>query len=166
MMPLMPPHMFMGTDGGYGLTPQTITPFVNRLTAVGLVLAFNYTFCAARTVAEHVYGILKGRFRFLQHKTDFEHQSTLRTALLCSVVLHNMIKVCGYEMTQHEAEECARVNQEEAAARSEYRADAEAAAGAVPAAVGMLAAGKRRRAELMVEMGLIQNAQMPQYTHD
>ena len=106
--------------GAYPILPWLMKPFpsAHRLTVPQL--RYNGVLCSARSRVEHVFGILKARWRILLKRLDSQFDNVPRTVLACCV-LHNFCQLAGEE--NEDKEVLQRVLQLERNARLARRHD-------------------------------------------
>ena len=87
-------------DGAYPLSRFVMKPYRETVSTNKGQKKFNYCLCSTRTVIEHAFGMLKGRFRRLQHINMRSIEYVVKS-VITACVLHNIcIK------NEDEIEEC------------------------------------------------------------
>ena len=81
-------------DPAYPALPWLMKPYQETAHITAGQKAFNYRQSRARMVVENAFGRLKGRWRCLLKRQDFNLQNIPHVVLAC-IVLHNMCEMYG-----------------------------------------------------------------------
>jgi hypothetical protein len=76
-------------DGGYPIKPWLLTPYRDNGHLTRDEVKFNKSLSRARSVIERAFGMLKGRFRRLQH-IDVHSIENINKVILAACTLHNV----------------------------------------------------------------------------
>ncbi|XP_068085924.1 putative nuclease HARBI1 [Anabrus simplex] len=77
-------------DDGYALEPWLMTPLKNEIRGTPL-FQYNEELCAARSVVERLFGVLKGEFRCLSQQRQLMYDPVMSGMIAnACAVLHNM----------------------------------------------------------------------------
>jgi hypothetical protein len=90
----LPPQYHLVADGGYAIEPWMMIPYrMNEMSADPAVRRLqrrhNYSLSSTRTVVEHAFGHLKGRFRWLKGIHTRGRVETIPHLVLTACILHN-----------------------------------------------------------------------------
>lgn len=80
-------------DGAYPISRMLMKPYRDNRRLTNAEKTFNKCLCSTRTVIEHSFGMLKGRFRRLQHIRMNAFEYTVK-CIVTACVLHN---ICIFE---------------------------------------------------------------------
>lgn len=88
-------HYHLLGDGGYPLQPWLMVPYREDQKATAWHNRYNFAQSSTRTVVEHTFGQLKGRWRWLQKIDTRGHIKNIATIIISGCLLHNFCLETG-----------------------------------------------------------------------
>lgn len=83
-------NTFLLGDSAYPSLDWIVPPFRDNGALTSLERRFNALHSSGRVIVEHVYGLLKGRFRRLLHFIELTNINFVVNLVVCACILHNM----------------------------------------------------------------------------
>lgn len=85
-----PNRSFIIGDSAYPSLPWLVPVYKNYGNLANQQRTFNYFLSSRRVTIEHVFGLIKGRFRRLLHFTEHHNVSFVVNLIICACILHNI----------------------------------------------------------------------------